>query len=235
MSATALDRLAAARSALSSVEMRTGLRREEIEVEGFDDGAHLTLPAALASLTPTGTLPRGGVVQVTGSTSLLLALAGAATGEEGWCAVVACPHLGWRAAASAGLSVERTVVIPAPGPDAPTAIGALADGVDVLVLGDCPALRDRDRHSLSGRLRARDALLLSAAPWPGARVTLRAEQEDLREFDGLRLTVHTTGRSMPGTWSSHLILGEGSPRAQPVPRPSLAPQSSTSDRHLRAV
>lgn len=230
MSVASLDRLAAARSALSSAEMRTGVRHEEIEVEGFDDGTHLTLPAALASLTPTGTLPRGAVVQVSGSTSLLLALAGAAAGEESWCAVVACPHLGWRAAAAAGLSVERTVVIPAPGPDAPTAIGALAEGMDVLVLGACPALRDRDRRSLAGRLRARDGLLFSDAPWPGARVTLRAEHEEPRELgDGLRLTVHTTGRAMPGTWSSHLILGEGPPRAEPLTQPAA------SERHLRAV
>ncbi|MFD1506819.1 hypothetical protein FE374_07280 [Georgenia yuyongxinii] len=166
------------------------------------DDRHLPVPGVLAPLFPGGALARGSVVQVTGSTSVLLALAGAASADGAWCALAAMPDVGWRAAAAAGLAPERVAVVPAPGPDAAAVVGALADGFDVLVVGRCPALGERDRRLLGSRLRTRGAVLLSTHPWPGAQLVLRAT---VQSWDGLgqgwghlarqELAVRATGRA----------------------------------------
>ncbi|MGO1509499.1 MAG: hypothetical protein ACTHW4_02905 [Actinomycetales bacterium] len=135
------------------------------------DAEHLPVPAALAPLLPTG-LPRGTVTRVTGSAALLLALAGAACGEEGWAALTAMPDVGWRAAAAAGLPLDRVVVVPDPGPGAPAVLGALVDGVEVLLVGRCIAMAPRDRRSLLSRLRLRGSVLLTAHDWEGADAVL---------------------------------------------------------------
>ncbi|WP_185972651.1 hypothetical protein, partial [Georgenia yuyongxinii] len=146
------------------------------------DDRHLPVPGVLAPLFPGGALARGSVVQVTGSTSVLLALAGTASADGAWCALAAMPDVGWRAAAAAGLALERVAVVPAPGPDAAAVVGALADGFDVLVVGRCPALGERDRRLLGSRLRTRGAVLLTTHPWPGAQLVLRATAQS---WDGL--------------------------------------------------
>ncbi|WP_454777937.1 hypothetical protein [Georgenia muralis] len=137
-------------------------------------GGTFPVPGALASLFPGGVLSRGSVVQVAGSTSLVLALAAAASQEGAWCALAALPHVGWRAAAGAGLDLDRVAAVPAPGPDAVSVVGALVDGFDVLVVGRSPALTDRDRRLVAARIRTRGAVLLSTHPWPGAHVVLQA-------------------------------------------------------------
>ncbi|GAA1636940.1 hypothetical protein [Georgenia ruanii] len=165
------------------------------------DDRYLPVPGALAPLFPAGALARGSVVQVTGSTSVLLALAGAASADGAWCSLAALPDVGWRAGAAAGLALDRVAVVPRPGPDAAAVVGALVDGFDVLVVGPCPALGERDRRLLGSRLRTRGAVLLSTHPWPGAHLVLRAAA---RSWDGLgqgwghlgdqELTVRATGR-----------------------------------------
>lgn len=137
-------------------------------------GGTFPVPGALAPLFPGGVLSRGSVVQVTGSTSLVLALAAAASQEGAWCALAALPHVGWRAAAGAGLDLDRVAAVPVPGPDAVSVVGALVDGFDVLVVGGSPALTDRDRRLVAARIRTRGAVLLSTHPWPGAHVVLQA-------------------------------------------------------------
>ncbi|MFH5822697.1 hypothetical protein [Georgenia sp. AZ-5] len=163
---------------------------------------YLPVPGALAPLFPGGALARGSVVQVTGSTSVLLGLAGAASADGAWCALAALPDVGWRAAAAAGVALDRVAVVPRPGPDAAGVVGALVDGFDVLVVGRCPALGERDRRLIGARLRTRGAVLLSTHPWPGAQLVLRAAGQN---WDGLgqgwghleeqELTVRATGRA----------------------------------------
>ncbi|MPV35764.1 hypothetical protein [Georgenia subflava] len=162
----------------------------------------LPVPAALAPLFPGGAVARGSVVQVGGSTSVLLALAAAASQEGAWCALAAMPHIGWRAAAGSGLALDRVAVVPSPGPDAASVVGALTDGFDVLVVGRCPALSERDRRSIAARVRTRGAVLLSTHAWPGAHLVLRAARAS---WEGLgqgwghladqELTVRATGRA----------------------------------------
>ena len=144
-------------------------------VVGGSDAGYLPVPAALAGFFPPAGLRRGSVVQVGGSSSVLLGLLAAAQGE-GWVALAALPDIGLQAAADAGLSLPRSLLVPRPGPEAASVVGALVDGVDVLAIGDCRALSARDRRLVSARLRTRGAVLLSTAHWPGADVVLRVAE-----------------------------------------------------------
>ncbi|MBD8062279.1 hypothetical protein [Oceanitalea stevensii] len=162
---------------------------------------HLPVPSALAGFFPPAGLRRGSVVQVGGSSSLLLTLLAAAQGE-GWVALAALPDIGLQAAADAGLHLGRSLLVPRPGPEAASVVGALVDGVDVLAVGDCRALSARDRRLLSARLRTRGAVLLSTAHWPGADVVLRAGEartgglgRGWGRVEAGEMTVHGRGRS----------------------------------------
>ncbi|MCM3662059.1 hypothetical protein M3148_13810 [Georgenia satyanarayanai] len=162
---------------------------------------HLPVPSALAGFFPPAGLRRGSVVQVGGSSSLLLTLLAAAQGE-GWVALAALPDIGLQAAADAGLHLGRSLLVPKPGPEAASVVGALVDGVDVLAVGDCRALSARDRRLLSARLRTRGAVLLSTAHWPGADVVLRAGEvragglgRGWGRVEAGEMTVHGRGRS----------------------------------------
>src|SRR5690625_3454835 len=178
-----------------------GLPGEERRgVRGGTVADHLPVPAALADFFPAAGLRRGSVVQVGGSSSLLLALLAAAQGE-GWVALAALPDIGLQAAAEAGLSLVRSLVVPRTGPEAAAVVGSLVDGVDVLAVGDCRALGARDRRLLSARLRSRGAVLLSTAPWPGTDVVLRAGEvrstglgRGWGRVAGSEMTVHGRGR-----------------------------------------
>lgn len=184
-------RLAAAQRALVTAEASAGLRQRLTGVTTLTTAVTeptqappsssippellLPLPAGLDALLPWGGLRRGSAVQVSGSRSVLLALAAAAAnapGQDLWCAVMAMPDVGLAAAAEAGLDLDRTVVVPKPGPDAPSVLGALIDGFDVVVLGHCRALSDTDRRSAGHRLRSRETVLLSGGAWPGAQAVL---------------------------------------------------------------
>ncbi|VEG75086.1 hypothetical protein [Actinomyces slackii] len=234
------ERLAAARLALARAEERTGLRADGArQVERALAGA---APAVLAPAPPRlipgpPGVPRGGgehaptgpweglrtescgAVSLAGSTSLLLAAAAARQGSHGWCGVVGGEDLGWCAAVELGLDVSRVLVVPA-GALEPrlllAATGALLDGVDLLLVTarTASALRPRDRRLLTARARERGALILTPAPWEGAR-TLRAT---LLEADG---GVRATGAGAPGPAGAGMTgeaVGDGG--AEPMP---LAP------------
>ncbi len=139
------------------------------------DRPPLPVSPALAELLPEGALRRGASLVVTGSTSLLLALVARASQEGSWVGVVGLPAVGLLAAQQSGVVLDRLALVPRPGPDAPTVLAALLDGVDLVVVGDDAALVDSDRRRLTARARERGTVLLSTAPWPGAHVVLTAE------------------------------------------------------------
>ena len=215
------ERTARARAALARAEQRTGTDRwvRPTPVHAVEPGAvHLLAhpvsapePAAaerllpvtshLSSLLPSGALERGTTVVVAGSTSLTLALLAEASRTGSWVAIVGLPAVGVLAAHQLGLCLDRVVLVPAPGPDGPTVVAALLDGVDVVVVGPAVALSPGDRRRLSVRARERSAVLMSTEPWAGAHVVLTAEAscwEGLgRGWGRLRsrqLTVHRAGR-----------------------------------------
>lgn len=132
-------------------------------------GERYAVPDALVPLFPGGALRAGGSVAVTGSaaSSLLLALAAAATGDGAWCAIAGMGDLGLRCALDAGLAPERLALAPlAEHEQRPAVLSALVDGVGVLVLGPDLELAPSLWRTLCDRARTRDALVLAAAP-PG--------------------------------------------------------------------
>ncbi|MDN4479359.1 hypothetical protein [Demequina muriae] len=187
-------RLSRARAALKGVEARIGAPRTA------SDRPVLPLASELAPLLPEG-LGRGQVVSVTGATSLMLALASAASAEGSWTAAIGMPTVGVVAAARRGIALERFALIPHPGAQAAQAVGACVDGMDVVLLGERLALSDADRRRLAARVKERGGLIIAAGEWPGAHVTLTVERsswEGLGAGDGRlierELTVAVSGR-----------------------------------------
>jgi hypothetical protein len=133
------------------------------EAAAADWAAAGTLPAPeeLASLLPSVGLRRGTTVSVTGSASLLLAMiAVAMTGTDLWSAVVGVPRLGAVAAAEMGVPLDRLALVPYPGPDWPTVVGALIDGRGLVVAAPPTAgVADATARALSGRARSRGCVL----------------------------------------------------------------------------
>ncbi|WP_242607862.1 hypothetical protein [Xylanimonas ulmi] len=193
---------------------------------------------ALAALLPGGTLPAGGALAVQGSTSLLLGLLAAASRDGAWVAFVGAPAVGMLAAADAGLALERVALVPDPGPDAPTVVAALLDGVDVVVVGPRVTLLDADRRRLAARARERGSLLASTTPWPGAHVTLDARGGAWWGADDgagwLRrrtLSVLRTGRgaaARPVGLDVEVPVTGATPPPRADPRPSARPAEATS-------
>lgn len=185
------------------------------------DHARVPLPPPLAPLAPHGSLRAGSTVAVDGScsVSLMLAMAAAAAGEDGWCALAGMPDLGLRAARDAGLDLERLAIAPATGveemPQLPQVLSALVDGVGVLVLGPRLRLTASLWRSLTDRARAHDTLVLAAAPVARADLHLRAEAES---WEGLgrgtgrlrrrTLRVSAAGRGIPEGRAVDVVLPE---------------------------
>ena len=118
---------------------------------------------------PTG-LRRGTTIGVTadeagGSTTMALALAGAATQAGSWCAAVGLPDLGALAAEQAGVDLSRLVCIPQPGVQWAQTVAELLDGVDLVIL--CPPrhVRPALARRVVARLRDRRAVLVVIDRW----------------------------------------------------------------------
>ncbi|WP_152352968.1 hypothetical protein [Brachybacterium subflavum] len=183
--------------------------------------ARVPLPPPLAPLAPYGSLRAGSTVAVDGScsVSLMLAMAAAAAGEDGWCALAGMPDLGLRAARDAGLDLERLAIAPATGveemPQLPQVLSALVDGVGVLALGPRLRLTASLWRSLTDRARAHDTLVLAATPVARADLHLRAEAES---WEGLgrgtgrlrrrTLRVSAAGRGIPEGRAVDVVLPE---------------------------
>ena len=131
---------------------------------------------ALESLLPGGGLRRGSVVAVAGSTSLALALLGAASAQGSWCAAVGLPTLGLAAAAELGVVLDRFPLVASPGPGSGPGgwawvVASLLDAFDVVLArppsGAGGGLRAADARRLTARVRERGAVLVVAGA-PGS-------------------------------------------------------------------
>jgi len=214
-------RAAQARAVLARAEERTSTTRwvrppTTTTLDPASAARVLPVARTLAGLLPSGALDRGSTVVVGGSTALVLALLAEASRSGSWIGLVGLPRVGVLAAHQLGLDLDRVVLVPAPGPDGPTVVAALLDGVDVVVVGEA-ALTDADRRRLSARARERGAVLLSTTFWPGAHVVLTVEAS---HWDGLgcgngrlrdrRLTVRGGGRgSAAQGWRTEVTLSAG--------------------------
>jgi hypothetical protein len=161
----------------------------------------LPLLPALEPLVPGAGLRRGSTLAVDGpaATSLALATAAAASQDGAWVAAVGFPSLGLLAAAELGVALERFVLVAAPdtapGPDNETvawssAIAALVDAFEVVLVHAAHPVRARDARRLAARTRERGAVLVQVGSqtWPErADVTLEvtdASWEGLGEGHG---------------------------------------------------
>lgn len=191
--------------------------RELIEPVTLAQEARLPVLAAFEDLIPGGGLRRGSTLSVDGpaSTSLALAAVADASADGAWVAAIGFPSLGLVAAIDMGISIERFVLVAAPdaapGPDGEptlwaTAVAALVDSFDIVLVQADTAVRARDGRRLVSRVRERAAVLVQvgSAPWPeGADVTLTVPDggvwweglgEGYGHLEGRRVTVVGGGR-----------------------------------------
>ena len=155
----------------------------------------LTVAGPLGAIFPAGGVRRGSTVALdgppgAGSTTVVFALAAAATSAGEWAAVVDPDGtFGARAAAEAGVVLERCAVVRrVPADRWAIVVAALLDGVALVAAAIPPRLRSSDARRLTARARERASVLVALGPWP-AEATLR---------------LHAHG----GTWSG-LACGEG--------------------------
>lgn len=143
----------------------------------------LPVAGALRPVLPDG-LRRGSTVAVTRSMSLLLALLGAPSGAGAWCALVGMPPVSAEAAAENGIELSRLALVPAPGSGWLTAVGALLDAMDVVVVRPPTSVSDGDIRRLSARARSCGSILMpylaaqgtaGGLRWPRADVNLDLE------------------------------------------------------------
>lgn len=209
-------RLAAARAALRTVEARMGSDRKA------EEGPVLALEEALVPLLPRG-LRRGQVISVEGSTSLMVALVARASLEGAWTVMVGMSNVGVLAAARRGLDLTRVALIPYPGVQAPAALGACIDDIDIVMVGQGLALSDADRRRLAARARESGCVVVAAGQWPGAHLQLTvngsrwtglgAGEGRLRERD---VSVAITGRSTGTARSIVICLDKDTHSAGPA-------------------
>lgn len=148
-----------ARSASSPAQPRD----DALQVQGFP------VPAPLAQIMPERGLRPGSSVGIAGAcrTSVALSLAGAAMGEESWCALVGMPHVGIGVLGDLGIDPSRTVLVPTPGAHAGAALSALVDGIDVVVMGEDMELPPTLWRSVTARARTQGSLLVRMASTSG--------------------------------------------------------------------
>ena len=170
------------------------------------------LPVAgpLGELLPAGGLRRGSTVALdgppgAGSTTVAFQLAAATTSVGEWAAVVDPDGtMGARAAAEHGVALERCAIVRHVPPDRwSTVVGALLDGVALVVAGLPPHLRSSDARRLTARARERAAVLVALGSWPAeAALRLHATaRSGVTIEDGLlvtgRLGVRVEGKGVP--------------------------------------
>jgi hypothetical protein len=221
--------------------------------EADQPGAHRMLPVAaeLGNLLPGGGLRRGSTVAVAdgraaragGGISLMLALLAAASRAGSWCAVVGLPALGALAAAETGIVLERLALVPDPGPDWPTVVAALIDGVDVVVTAVPGPVSGSIASRLAARARQRGSVLMPFGAWSGADVTLQVSKgrwEGLGDGRGrLRrreVTVVANGRGAAARPKelTHWMPGVTTPGTTPAIR-TITPRTSPDAPVLRSV
>jgi len=178
----------------------------------------IPVPGPLGELLPNAALARGAVVGVegvpgAGASSVALTLAAAVTAVGEWAAVVDLHgSLGGRAAAEAGVALDRFAVVrPPPRPQAggsgfpmdrwATAVATLLDGMS-LVVADLPrSVRAADARRLVARAREREVILVPFGP-----ARLWAADTTLR--------VQAVGGDWPGLGEGIGVLGERTIRVQ---------------------
>lgn len=131
---------------------------------GHEEPAATALPL-LPGLADLPAL-RAGAVHRVDNLSLALALLAGPARDGAWVGVVGLPELGYLAAAEAGLSLDRTIVIPDPGADWLAVLAELADLTTLVLARPASRLTPTQAERFRARLRRRGSALLSLGDWP---------------------------------------------------------------------
>jgi len=162
-----LESAAPERSAVAALQQRI----RSMETTNVTESV-FPVSVALAELFPEGGLRRGVIYQCDSSASVLWALLAEATSQGVWCAVLGLPDMGVAAAEDMGVTLDRLVLVPQPGDQWLSVVGALSDVVGIVVLGPTPAPSQRMIETLLGRLRDREATLVVSSAWPRTEATI---------------------------------------------------------------
>ncbi len=135
------------------------------------EGMLPVLPA-LRELLPGSGLQRGSVVTSGDFGLLSLALIAGAVADGAWGAVVGVPAVGVRAAAEAGLELNRVLLVADPGPRWPQVVASLLDGFDIVLLRPPDEPSAQLRRKLEAAARRYGSVLVIAGDWPGAQSRL---------------------------------------------------------------
>jgi hypothetical protein len=154
-----------------------------LEASGLSEAVFPVLEP-LRTLFPREGLRRGAIYQCDSSASLVWSLLAEATTQGIWCALVGMPDMGIAAAEDLGVNVDRLVLVPHPGEQWLSVLGALSDVVGIIALGSVSKPSDRILSTLMGRLREREATLLVGASWPGVEASITVTSH---QWEGLGL------------------------------------------------
>ncbi len=233
------QRLALAHSILGKAEAKTQRERGPRHAGSLGHGGRkFAVPHALASLMPSGGVRAGSSIAVTGpcETSLALAFAAAAMGEESWCALVGMPHVGLAACADIGVDPRRTALVPAPGAQLSAVLSALIDGIDVIVLGADLALTPAQWRAAENRARTQGTLLIRAGK---ARCDLTVRSSTSRWVGLSRGSGRLRLRSAHVSACGRGVAGVGSGIGIRVPTPAgalaSAPRTALPTPHVSEV
>ncbi|MDZ4827622.1 MAG: hypothetical protein SGJ13_14330 [Actinomycetota bacterium] len=198
---------------MARAEIPDGLPLSAIaaRVQPFVAARERLLPVALplGNHLPNGGVQRGTTVVVDGrrgvgvtTTTLMLAAAATTTGE--WAAIVDPDGtVGARAAADAGVELERCAVVRRVPRDRWSAVvAALLDGAALVAATVPDRLRPGDARRLIAKARERSSVLVAVGPWP-VEAALRLHVEPSaweRASSGLLtrrdIVVHVEGRGV---------------------------------------
>ncbi len=127
----------------------------------------LDVLAPIAGLFPDRGLRRGRVVVLAGrsaATSLLLAILAGPVAHGAWGGVVGMPHIGLEAAAGFGVTPDRLLLVPQPGPEWPAVVATMLDALDLVAVSPPSPCRPASARRIATRAREHRSVLLIAPP-----------------------------------------------------------------------
>lgn len=154
-------RLVCAREILAGAETKMGVKSAQIRTLDEENGIY-----------------RGSVYHVNKAMGKLLHTLGTLMSADIWVGVVALPEVGWRAAESYGVDLERVIVVPELVTGMEDAVlSALIPAMDVIVCGHMYVTRSQS-HRLAASARRHRTVLLTWRSWSGVSRPLSVRRSD---------------------------------------------------------